>query len=42
MSIKKRSGVGVGVLLGVAVAVGVIVGVFVTVGEGPVAVGKGP
>jgi hypothetical protein len=39
---KKRSGVGVGVLLGVIVAVGVTVGVFVTVGEGPVAVGKGP
>ena len=42
VSMKKRIGVGVGVLLGVIVAVGVTVGVFVIVGVGPVAVGKGP
>ena len=42
MSMKKRSGVDVGVSLGVIVAVGVTVGVFVIVGVGPVAVGKGP
>jgi hypothetical protein len=42
VSMKKRNGVGVGVLLGVTVGVAVRVGVLVTVGVGPVAVGKGP
>jgi hypothetical protein len=39
---KKRRGVGEGVLLGVIVGLGVTVAVFVIVGVGPVAVGKGP
>ena len=42
VSMKKRRGVRVGVLLGVVVAVGVTVRVFVIVAVGPVAVGKGP
>lgn len=42
VSMKKRRGVGEGVLLGVTVGVGVSVRVFVMVGVGPVAVGKGP
>jgi len=42
VSMKKRIGVGEGVLLGVTVGVGVMVRVFVIVGVGPVAVGKGP
>ena len=42
VSMKKRNGVGVAVLLGVVVGVSVRVGVLETVGVGPVAVGKGP
>jgi hypothetical protein len=42
VSMKKRRGVGEGVMLAVIVGVGVTVRVFVMVGEGPVTVGKGP
>lgn len=42
VSMKKRKGVGEGVVVGVIVGVGVTVRVFDAVGVGPVAVGKGP
>jgi len=42
VSIKKRKGVGVAVLLGVVVGVSVRAGSLMIDGVGPVAVGKGP